>query len=89
MVEVYKIICYQVRRYTPIPKDMFIIEYNNLKLKVCFENDTIYQKVQNKLKGRNLKEITILFAGKGLKEQDKTYYKIIKNWKQVREITNL
>lgn len=87
MEEGNKIVCYNMSHYKPNEK--FIIKYNGLTLNIYFENNNIYTKVQNKLdlKGKSLSNIVILFAGEWRKERDSVYYTVIKNPKQILQIT--
>ena len=87
MEEGNKLICYQMHYY--IPEKKFVIRYNKLILNVYFENNTTYNNVQDKLDldGENLSDVTILFAGKWIKEDNSTYYTVIKNPKQVLRIS--
>lgn len=66
-----------------------VIKYNGLTLNIYFENNNIYTKIQNKfdLKGKALSNIVILFAGEWRKERDPVYYTVIKNPKQILQIT--
>lgn len=87
MEEGHKIVCYNINHY--IPNEKFVIKYNGLTLNIYFENNDIYTKVQNKLnlKGKTLSKIIILFAGEWRKEAASVYYTIIKNPKQILQIT--